>query len=1480
MTESPLKAFTISVAIVGLTGGILVLDWLTPLGVPAWLLYLIPILLWSLTPTRFLSYGWACVCSVLASLTLYLSPSGAPVNLALSNRLFGVVMFFAAAYFAATPGRDALGSDGGWSYLNRRMAASLVGGVVMLIFLSNASYQTVRLFKESLQQVSHSQQVLVEVNAGLATLGRGIRQEDAPATHHRHQDPGRTVLMEMQERLGRLKDLEQANSVQHDRLSALLSKVQRQLDELSERILPQGAVETPSNVVISQSLQTTLEDILSAFVALEKEEHDLLGRQLGSADVNLQMTGSLFGMGWLFQIGLFVALGLFFRREQIEQRRYAAGIETARQDAENITQTLRDPHLVLDFDYRVQKANRSFYQKFSVTNEETEGRRLFDLGNGQWDSPALRALLDSVAHQHAEFSDFEIEHDFPTIGHRIMRLNGRKIFRPGNNTEKILLAIEDITERKTAEEERDRFFRLSLDMLCIAKSDGYFKRLSPAFSQTLGWSTEELLARPYMEFVHPDDVPATLQVVEKLAVNGESVREFENRYRHKDGSWRILSWKSVPHPDGTLYATARDVTEQREGEGRFRALADNISQFAWMADETGSIFWFNQRWFEYSGTTFEDMKGWGWHTLHHPDHVERVMKKMGHCFRTGEVWEDTFPLRGKDGQYRWFLSRAVPIRNEEGKLFRWFGTNTDVTDRRRAEEALRQLAAIVESSDDAIISRTVDGTVTSFNQGAERLFGYMAEEVMGKTTPMLSLPEAHLIERIMQGERIRHFETVGRTKDGQQIDVSLTMSPVRNEYGTIVGISKIVRNISERKRAEEAAKESTDRLSLALEAAQMGVWELNLITDTTRRSLRHDQIFGYHTLQDRWGFDTFLHHVVPEDRGFVEKARREASTTGEFNVECRILWPDQSLHWIAVQSRVHRDGAGTPVRMVGVLTDITERKLAQANLERALLMERKNLELEIAHDRALAATRAKSEFLASMSHEIRTPMNAIIGMADLLQDTVLTADQEEYVQRFRRAATSLTDLINDILDLTKIEEGHLELESVPFDIADLVDKTAELMAVRANAKALELVAFVHPDVPTYVMGDPVRVRQVLVNLIGNAIKFTEKGEVIVRVDPATDGDDSDSLRISVSDTGIGIPSEKTQAIFDSFTQVDSSTTRKYGGTGLGLSISKRIVELMGSRIEVVSTEGQGSTLSFVVKMCPVPGVTAVPEAPPVELQGRRMLIVDDNDTNRMIVRAFLSRMGVVLSEAADGPDALAALEEAQHQSTPFDLVILDFHMPGMNGLELAEAIRANPGFATLPLVMHASDLRHNHVRHAQSLGIASYVHKPISRARLLSSLATALNPAGNRDGVSNKPPAAVPTTADLRPLRILLAEDLEDNRDVVTLFLKETPYKLDMAENGCVAVEKFCTGTYDLVFMDIQMPVMDGYQATEAIRQWERAHNRTPTPIVAFTANAFKEDLDKSLEVGCMAHLTKPLRKQLLLKTILEHTRRPAEQAA
>jgi len=566
---------------------------------------------------------------------------------------------------------------------------------------------------------------------------------------------------------------------------------------------------------------------------------------------------------------------------------------------------------------------------------------------------------------------------------------------------------------------------------------------------------------------------------------------------------------------------------------------------------------------------------------------------------------------------------------------------------------------------------------------------------------------------------------------------------------------------------------------------------------------------------------------------------------------------------------------GDERKFVGLINDITSRRQQEDALRHAKAeidafaaeLAQKNRELSVAAVEAQAASQAKSDFLASMSHEIRTPMNAIIGMADLLSETELSGEQRQYVDIFRNAGENLLGIINDILDISKIEAGHFALEAICFDLQEVLERIGEVMALRAHQKQIELVNNLAPDMAMALVGDPTRLRQVLVNLISNAIKFTRQGEIVVAVETVSRAEDEVALRFSVRDTGIGIPAEKLAVIFDKFTQADSSTTRQYGGTGLGLAISRKIVEMMGGELRVESTEGEGSVFSFTARFGTDPGCSASIRAEALHLQGRRVMVVDDNDTNRLILRNILGYWGAIVHEAESGAAALAELATAEAAGASYSLILLDYHMPEMNGLTTAEKIKGEMGLDVPVIMLSSANAGREQLVRLRQIALAGYTTKPVKMSELRVLIQAALWDGKSEDGMTT--PAAADTGQSV-PLRILLAEDNPDNRYLITAYLKKGMHRLDYAENGRIAVEKFMAGEYDLVLMDIEMPEMDGYAATRRIRAWEMENNRPPTRIIALTAHALSEHQEMSIAAGCNEHISKPIKKEVLLDLLAE----------
>jgi two-component system, sensor histidine kinase and response regulator len=545
------------------------------------------------------------------------------------------------------------------------------------------------------------------------------------------------------------------------------------------------------------------------------------------------------------------------------------------------------------------------------------------------------------------------------------------------------------------------------------------------------------------------------------------------------------------------------------------------------------------------------------------------------------------------------------------------------------------------------------------------------------------------------------------------------------------------------------------------------------------------------------------------------------------------------------------------------------------------MTQRKQMEQDLitAREDALAASRAKSEFLSSMSHEIRTPMNAVLGMADLLIDTKLNGEQRRYLDVMVANGNSLLELINSILDLARIESGRMQIEQTEFDLVDLIDKTISTFGVQAHSKGLELIARIAPGVPTHLIGDPLRVRQILINFLGNAIKFTERGEVMLQVDRVVDAAGPAELRFVVSDTGIGIAPTKLKEIFSKFTQADSSTTRKYGGTGLGLAIAERLVKMMHGTISLESELNMGSKFSFTANFGLATRVMSPTAHVVLNLDHHRVLVVDDNQINRLIAREMISNCGAEVSEAESGEDALIAIRQASDQGKPYRIILLDMRMPGMNGIEVAQRIR-DEHLPTEPLIlMLSSDDLKPQLAQLKELCLDAYLVKPITRKELFDAIGRVIQ-AANRHSADALPVRKEESLAatesacetgpayESEPIRILVADDSADNRLLIGAYLRREPYQIDFAENGKIAIDKFKSNQYGMVLMDVQMPEIDGLEATRIIRRWEKDNHRTPTPIIALTASALEEDEQRTRAAGCDQHLSKPVKKSVLLQAI------------
>ncbi len=785
----------------------------------------------------------------------------------------------------------------------------------------------------------------------------------------------------------------------------------------------------------------------------------------------------------------------------------------------------------------------------------------------------------------------------------------------------------------------------------------------------------------------------------------------------------------------------------------------------------------------------------------------------------------------------------------------------------RVAERTRELAESEErfrgALDHAAIGMALvapEGRFLRVNKSLRGIVGYTEAELLARTYQDITHPDdvaadvaqshrllAGALETYQMEKRYRH-------KAGRDVWALLSVSLARDSAGAPLYFIAQVQDITDRKRAEEQVRQTEAQFRSAFDDAAVGMSLLTLDGKFLRVNRSVCDLVGYPEaeLLGRTFRDITHPDDAPGDRELVARALAGEITT--YRREKRYLHKAGHHVWVQVCVTYVAGADGTPHHVISQAQDITDRKRAEEAMRQAQLA-------------AEAANRAKSEFLANMSHEIRTPMNGVLGMTDLLLNTELTADQRESLGMVKSSADALLTVINDILDFSKIEAGKMDLDPVPFSLRDQVGDALKALAPRAHAKGLELACDIPETVPDLVVGDPGRLRQVLTNLAGNAVKFTAAGEVVVRAELVSDPADAEGvrLRFAVADTGIGIPADKLDAVFDPFTQADGSTTRKYGGTGLGLTISSRLVSLMGGKVWAESELGKGSTFWFETRFERARGSIVRTVAPPVDLRGVPVLVVDDNATNRRVLTDTVRQWGAAPVWAESGREALAELRRAAAAAEPYRLVLLDGMMPGMDGFEVAAQIGREPTLAGAAVLLLTSADRPGDAARCRDLGVASYLVKPVKPAELNRAISAALAVASA--------PAASPTDRTPLPrpagrtLRVLLAEDNVVNQRVAVRLLEASGHAVTVANHGGEALEALAAVPFDLVLMDVQMPEVDGFEATRSIREREAGTGRR-TKIVAMTAHAMKGDRELCLAAGMDDYVSKPVQKGELARVL------------
>jgi PAS domain S-box-containing protein len=1024
------------------------------------------------------------------------------------------------------------------------------------------------------------------------------------------------------------------------------------------------------------------------------------------------------------------------------------------------------------------------------------------------------------------------------------------------------------------------------EVICEIDPNGCWSYLSPAWERLTGYTVAEGLGHSSVEIVHPEDRDLVM-AANKASAQGPEARRAQATPRvvHQSGEIRWIEGDFAPMPGGGFAGVLRDVTDRKQAEDALRlrsefdrGVLDSMDAHVAVIGTDGIIQAVNRAWLEFAATNAPDncdrapKTGIGTNYLgiclgadggHSEEAIAASEGIIAVLEGRSQKFEMEYPCDSPTEQ-RWFHLNVTPLGHPvAGAVV----SHMNITARKQAEEDLRlahnQLALHLEHSPLAIIEWDREYRVLQWTGAAERMFGWKAEAVIGRRPGQFAWhveeqdrSAEQALARLASGQESHIvLDTVNFTSSGSEIHCRSWNTVVRDSDGRPRSFFSMVQDVTLHWQTQEALARSEERFALAIQGTSDGIWDWDLITNQVWYSARHEELLGFAPAELEGAPERYAALVHPEDiERFRNAFRAHLAYRTTLDVEYRARHRDGGWRWLRGRGQAVWNEAGKPLRLAGSTADVTARNAAECALKKSVQ------ELAEARDRAESGTRAKSDFLATMSHEIRTPMNGVLGMTSLLLDTPLDEEQKEYADAIRTSAEALLTIINDILDFSKVEAGKLQVEIAPCDAGRAVEEVLDLLAPKAAEKGLDLVMAYGQEIPARLMTDPGRLRQILLNLVGNAIKFTHSGAVLLEagVRQSTTGE---MLALTVRDTGIGIAPEALGRLFGKFEQADASTTRRYGGTGLGLAISKRLAELMGGSLEVESTVGVGSAFTLLL---PGRWIASAPAAGrPTRLDGVRLLVVDDLELARKILGGQLRNAGAEVLTAGSAAEGLALLKTEAELGRPVPVVVCDHLMPGIDGEGFAEMVAATFGSAAPALLLASSS-------GSQVTNPGCFVAilgKPVTDRRLIAAVYEAAAgraaPAttGEEAGPSepeNKSPAIAP--------RILLVEDNAVNQKVAAKMLRKLGCQVDVAANGLEALDMSSRFAFDLIFMDCLMPELDGFEATaELRRRWAGA---AQAPIVAMTANAMEGDRERCLAAGMDDYISKPVDPGML-KSVL-----------